>query len=374
MQSKLFLLLFFLCIISLTFSSNNQKRKRQTENNILNPQDENTQGNYSQITYQTVPPSANNLQIDNIIFYDLLKPQNVEIFTIPSNLLNKILKIEKNIFRYIFAYLSFFEIEFNFKYISTTFYKLYVKFLQEEKLLLKEHLTNKTKFLENINCERVYFDFFETRHWIKPSRIEYVNVDCFCEHLILFPKSIRQIIWFTFEEIEYKYVLFKNGHLSILKKVTDKKGYFVFTSVDNHDFQNFESYINGYNYKKEPLKIYSFQENVRFIEFQTHSASPLIFIIHKTGNLSQSIWHIQGLKKIYIFKPGREFSLKCYLKNISGYLVKQIDNFVSLFEFKKQNNGIYTKIITHGFKTNVKEIKSKDFEHYAADVPFIFKL
>ena len=132
----------------MTFSSNNSKRKRQTENNILNPQDENAQDentqddnvqeNYSQITYQHVPPSTDNLQINNIIFSDLLKPQNVEIFSVPSDLLNKLLEIP-NVFRYIFAYLSFFELEFNFKYISTTFYDLYVKFLQEEKCLLKEH-------------------------------------------------------------------------------------------------------------------------------------------------------------------------------------------------------------------------------------------
>jgi len=296
MQSKLFLLLIFAFIVSLIFSSTNKKRKRQTKNNILNPQDENTQDdntqeNYSQIT---VPPSTSNLQINNIIFSDLLKSQNVEISTVPSNSLNTLLKKNPNIFRYIFAYLTFFELEFNFKYISTTFYDLYEKFLQEEKLLLKEHLKNKTKFLENINCKRVYFDFFEKRHWSDPGRTEYVNVDCFCDQLIIFPKSIRQIIRFTFEEIEYKYVLFKNGHLLTLKKV-NKEGHFVFTSVDNHDFNFFRNVTLS--------ETHLFQENVRFIEFQTHSASPLIFIIHKTGNLSQSIWHIHGLKKIYIFKP-----------------------------------------------------------------------
>ena len=41
--------------------------------------------------------------------------------------------------------------------------------------------------------------------------------------------------------------------------------------------------------------------------------------------------------------------------------------------YAKQDNGIYTQILTHGFKKNVQEIKSKDFEHYAEEVLFIFK-
>jgi hypothetical protein len=356
MQSTLFFLLFF---ISLTFCTNYKKRKRLIKNNILNPGNGNTQKDFSQISAQT--RSTSNLQIS---ITDLLKTQNKENFT---DLLNKLLQT-KNIFHYIFAYLSLFELEFNFKSISKSFYHLYTNFLQKEKILLKElHLKNKTKFMENINCTRDYFDFFEKRQWDDPSRVKHANVDYFSEDLVLFPKSIRQIICFTFQEIEYKYVLFKTGHLSILKKL-NKGEYFISTSLEK-DFGCFDDLI-GF----PPSKIPSFQENVRWIEIQGFWGNYLGYhvCLHKTNNFEQYIWNAQHFDTIFISDSFRNREPKLLLKNISGYLIHG-DEFVNLWQFKKQNDGIYKTTLIQGFKTNVKEIKSYDFQHHAEDVPFIFK-
>jgi len=329
MQSKLFFLLFFIFIFSLTFSSTNyKKRKRETKNNILNPSDINAQENYS------------------------------------------LLEMPNNVFSYIFSYLSLFELEFesHFKCTCSKFYQLYEKFLREEKNLLKQCLTNKTKFLENINYTRVYFDFFEKRKWgyceYTPSRIEYANVDCFSEDLILFPKSIRQIIWFTFLEIEYKYVLFKNGHLLILKKLEKQKS-FVFTSLEN----DFQKKMNGPDYvdTEQPFKINSF-ENVRWIEIQGTCQGEYHVYLHKTENFIQYIGNYMN-KTLAVSEPWRADPPHVFLKNLSGYL-SQLYGRVTLTEFKKFN-GIYSEIKNFAFAMNVKKIKSKDFEDYAKDVQFI---
>jgi hypothetical protein len=129
-SKKLFVLLFCFFIFTLTFSSNYKKRKRRAENIILNPQNDNTEEVYSEIiTFQPVTLKSH-LPRSNTF---LLKTKNVENFTIPFEVLNKLLEIP-NVFRYIFPYLSLFELELNFKCISTSLYELYEKFLQEEKL------------------------------------------------------------------------------------------------------------------------------------------------------------------------------------------------------------------------------------------------
>ena len=291
MQSKLFFLLFFIFIFSLTFSSKDKKRKRSTQSNFLNPQED-----YFQITFQPILPTTHNLQISDTIVPDLLNTQNVESSAVPSDLLNKLLD-NKNVFRYIFAYLSLFELELNFKCTSTTLYDLYEKISREEKDLLKERLKNKTKFLENINCTRQYFDFFEKKHCSNPSRIEYVNVDYFSEDLVLFPKGIRQIICFTFEKIEYKYALFKNGHLSILKKL-NKEEYFVFTSLEK-DFWEWGFHKYGHNCKTEACisKIHYLQENGSWIEidktfsFSVGNFSRYYLLLHTTTGNEHNIRH-----------------------------------------------------------------------------------
>jgi len=332
MQSKLFFLLFFIFIFSLTFSSTNyKKRKRETKNNILNPSDINAQENYS------------------------------------------LLEMPNNVFSYIFSYLSLFELEFesHFKCTCSKFYQLYEKFLREEKNLLKQCLTNKTKFLENINYTRVYFDFFEKRKWgyceYTPSRIEYANVDCFSEDLILFPKSIRQIIWFTFREIEYKYVLLKNGHLSILKK-REKEKSFVFTSLER-DF--FQKKTNGLGKRDtEPFEIHSF-ENIRWIEIQGWRQGEYHVYLHKTENFIQYIGNDMD-NTLAVSEPCHQDSPTVLLKNISGYCACQLKyGRVTMCEFKKNDDGIYTEIKGFASVRNVKKIKSKDFEHYAQDVEFI---
>jgi len=357
MKSKLFIFLCFIFIIFFTFSSKDKKRKRNTEKKILNPPDKNIQKDYSQTTLQSLVPNTTNILTSNINQFDLLKPQNVERSIVINGLLNNLLEIP-NLFRYIFAYLSLFDIELRFKCTSSKFYHLYEKYLQEEKLLLKQHLMNKTIFLENINCTRVFFDVFEKRLWKNPDRsIEYVNVDSFSEDLVLFPKSIRQIIWLPVHEIEYKYVLFKDGHLSILKQLNNN-GPFVFAENDVVD-------------KNTP---YSFQENIRCLtidNLDNYWVGVLNSYIdlHKTDNFTQHISHQKD--HLRISEPFREPSSKLFLKNFSGYL--HGDEFVNLLRFEKQNNGIYTMELDGGFKTNVKEIKSKDFEHYAEEVLFIFK-
>jgi len=365
MQSKLFILLCFIFIIFFTFSSTqDKKRKRKPENNILNPQQENMQEDYSQTIFPSVVPNTKNIPTSRTNLFDLLKPQNIERSTVVHSLLNNILEIP-NVFRYIFAYLSLFDIELSFKFTSTKFHHLYEKFSQEEKLLLKERLTNKTKFLENINCTRVYFDFFEKRHWNNPTRIEYVNVDSFSEDLVLFPKSIRQIICFKVQEIDYKYVLFKNRHLSILNKLNNN-GPFVFTE-------------NDVVYKNMLCNeaLHSFQDNIQWVEIQSYpvdytSPSHTYVFLHKTDNFTQCISHQKDHPKtMFISDPFREPNSKLLLKNFSGFL--HGDEYVNLWRFEKQSNGIYKMKLDHGFQKNVKKIKSKDFEHYAEEVLFIFK-
>jgi len=231
MQSKLFVLLFLIVIFSLNFASNDTKRKRQPKKNILNPPDKNTQENYLPNTFQ---PSISDLQKNNTIFSNLLKrkeeeensniPFNLlrtqkdtdESSSVPSELLNKLSK-KPNIFRYIFTYLSFCELEFKLKRTSNVFYHSCQKFLQEEKNLLKERLLkNKGEFLESIKNTKVYFDFFEKKHWSNRDETQYTNVDCFSEDLILLPNCIKQINWFD-RTIDWKYVLFKNGHFKLFK-------------------------------------------------------------------------------------------------------------------------------------------------------------
>ena len=80
MQSKLFVLLFLIFYFSqITFSSTddkNKKRKRQANNNMLNPQDQNTPNDCSQITFQSVSPSTDNLSISDAIISNSLKTKN----------------------------------------------------------------------------------------------------------------------------------------------------------------------------------------------------------------------------------------------------------------------------------------------------------
>jgi len=247
--------------------------------------------------------------------------------------------------------------------------------LQKEKNLLKEHLKNEMYFLENINHTREYYDFFEKRKWINPNRIEYANVDCFSENLFLFPKGIRQIICFTLKKIEYQYVVFKNGHLSILKKQKEEK-YLSFTSFEN-DFQHFEHNIR-FDYINQSLKFFSFQHSVRWIEFYNYlrDGSEYHIYLHKTDNFKQHIGHYHDHEKICISEPFHDqFPLRFLLKNISGFLFfcSYDAKTVSLIQFEKYNQGIYREHFTQIFQTNVKAIQSKEFEHYADDVIFTFK-
>ena len=409
MESKLFFFLFFIFIFSLTFSSNekeNKKQKRQPKNNALNLHDTNTHDDF-QNTLNFVQPNAENMQSSNTQnvkiythFSDVLKTKEEKNVKVPSDLLKTqvtenpnipvdLLKIHKNaessnvscellnikppLFRYIFAYLSFFELELNFKFVSTKIYNLYENFLQEEKnLLTEEHLNNKVKFLADINCPRVHFNFFEKRVWSRPDRIEYANVDSFSNNLFLFPKIIRQIICFQINKIEYKYFLFKDGHLSILKKLKKEKN-FVFTSLEN-DFANFRPSFG----ETESCKIHSFQENIRYMEFNPYTWNSTVVRIelHKTDNFKQDIWHQQGREKILIFEPSHLWShekgQKVFLKDISGYFNLKGDGSLTLKSVVKQKNETHKMMEFNLFNQNVKEIKSKDFEHYAEEVLFIF--
>jgi len=112
-----------------------------------------------------------------------------------------------------------------------------------------------------------------------------------------------------------------------------------------------------------------FQENVRYIEIEFHSP-PYTLVLHKIDNFSQNIWHMQQDRKIKIFSPFSLRDSKLFLKNGSGYL-QHVGESVFLWEFEKHNNGIYIETLTH-IKRNIKEIKSNDYEHYGADVPFIY--
>jgi len=277
MQSKLFVLLFFILIVSLTFSTNENKLRWKRKRSNINTQDIyseskyqsiltstenlqknntnfsnllessivpfdllnklqsekkkimglifayfNTQDDYSEITMQSILTITENIQINNTEFTDLL-----EIPIVPSgNLLYKLSK-KIDILRHIFAYLLLFDLEeLNFKCTCRNFYDLYEEFLQQEKSLLKKHLKSE----KNINCPRVYFDFFQREYCSNPTRIEYSNVDYFSANLILFPKEIRRIVDFVFEKTQHRFVILKNGDLKLLKKPEDK-GYFVFTPL-----------------------------------------------------------------------------------------------------------------------------------------------
>jgi len=402
MQSKLFFLLFFIFIFSLTLSSNNNTRKLRLAKNILNVQKEKTREDYFQTTLQ---PVTSNLNVSNTIFSNLLETENEENSnlpldslrtledvgnsSVPSELLNKLLSIP-NVFRYIFVYLSLFELELNLKRTSNEFYHLYEKCVQEEKNLLKECLKNEAMFLQNIKSTRKYFNFFEKRHWSEPDRIEYANVDYFSEALILLPKSIRQVIWFKNLGIEYKYILFKNGHLSILKKCNEE-GNFAFVSLENDIAQErfALTLANDYkitlkktslvysSYKAKRFTVHEFQENVRFMEctclLWTWGGGPSesVYVkLYKIDNITQRmVTNHRTHEKIMIHQPYRD-SPRVFLKNLSGYL--EGSYFVSLCRFEKQTYGIYGKTVTPDFKQRVKKIKSKDFEHDAEDVLFIF--
>ena len=419
MESKLYFFLFFIFILSLTLSSDEKEdktQKFQPKTNILNLHDKNLHDDF-QNTLNFVQPNADNLQSSNTPnvkiythFSDLLQTKDAENAKIPSDLLKtretenpnipvdllnthedaessngscELLNIKPHLFRYIFAYLSFFELEFNFKCVSTKIYNLYENFLQEEKnLLTKEHLSNKVSFLANLNYLRVYFDFFEKRVWTWPDRIEYANVDSFSKNLILFPKIIRQIVCFQFNKIEYKYVLFKDGHLSIFKKL-NKEENFVFTSLEN-DFANFDSHSSTSFDKK--YKLHSFQENIRWMEFhdisyEYHCTYFKIGVnLHKTNNFKQTIVHDEFFQKILICALSHKEGQKVFLKDITGFLQLEDNGTVTLFRLVKQKNEINSLRKLSNFMMNVKEIKSNDFEHYAnnfqtfpRDVLFIFK-
>ena len=304
-------------------------------------------------------------QKDKIAF-DFVKPQTKKRLIVPSDLLNKLLQTS-NVFRFIFPYLSLLELEFNFKCTSKTFYHLYVKILQEEKTFLQSCLQNEKVFLKNINYTRQYFDFFEKRLWNDPERIEYANVDSFFENLILLPKSIRQIISFKFDNIQYKYILFKNGYLSILKQ--NIKGKIVLASLKK-DFEKFYPCDKSF-------RLDSFQKNCQLLyvrAFHGVGGKEIYIHLHKNDNFSQSIRQVKNYPKFLVTEPVPSNS-KVFLKNLSGFLHHHLDfgSVVSLWKFEKQNNGIYKKICFPVFKRNVKEIKSKDFEHYAEDIQFILK-
>jgi len=190
MQRKLFFWLFFIFIFSSKESNVTTKRKRLLKNfqNHTNTQTQNSSQNEinSFVPFTTenlhgsntkTPESSvsfnllkkeddkyfyfhsNLLNQTDKISFDFLKRREGRRYTIPSDLLNKLLE-NSNVFRFIFSYLSLFELELNFKYTSKTFYHLYEKILQEEKILLQSYLINEKLFLENINYTRQYFDFF----------------------------------------------------------------------------------------------------------------------------------------------------------------------------------------------------------------------
>jgi len=335
---------------------------------------------------------SNTNEAKNAKVPDFLKTQEKENSNIHVDLLKKnkaakrsnvscgLLKIKLDVVPYICAYLSLFELELNFKCVSTEIYNLYENFLQEEKnLLTEEYLNNKVKFgthiRNSINCASDHFDFFEKRLWSKPDRIEYANVNSFSKNLFLFPKSTRQIVCFQFHEIEYKYVLFKDGHLLILKKLNKEKN-FVFTSLEN----DFTTSLPSFN-KTHKMQL---QENIRWMEFDDRTDRSYLKIgvnLHKTDNFKQLILHDENYKKIVIHDPVHEEGQKVFLKDITGYLQLKKNGCVTLKRLVKQSNEKHklTEFATFTFRGNVKAIKSKDFEHYledfqpfAKDVLFLF--
>ena len=390
MQRKLFYLsvfIFLFSFITTTFSTKENKTNTKRKRLFKNLQNHKTQDNSQNELNSFVSRTTDNLQSLNIqnretsnVSFNLLKSKDDKYFYFHSNLLNtqdeqtfsfdllnKLLETKKsNVFRFIFSYLSLFELELNFKCISKTFYHLYEKILQEEKTFLQPCLKNEKVFLENTNYTRQYFDFFENRLWNDPERIEYANVDCFFENLVLLPKNIKQIISFKFVNVQYKYVLCKNGHLSILKQ--NMHGNFLFTSLEK-DFEKFNSPF----YKLSSYSLDSLQENCRFIYVREFRRGEIYIHLYKNDNLSQSIRHVENYSKLLVTGPVPSNS-KVFLKNFTGFLHHHRDfASVNLWKFEKQNNGIYKRSYIFVFKQNVKEIKSKDFEHYAQDVQFILK-
>jgi len=417
MESKLFFLIFFIFIFSLTFSSNEKEedktRKCQPENNILDCHPEKAPDKFLDTFNFVQPKNADILENfntkhvhsnDSALFRskegenikvssDLLKEKETKSPNVPVDLLKthefscKLLDINSNVFRSICTYLSLFELELNFKCASSKIYNLYEKFLKEEKNLLTEALKNESIFLKNINCTRIYFDFFEKRFWNEPERIEYADVDSFSTNLVLFPKSIRQIVCFKYNQIEYKYVLFKNGQLSILKKV-NQEGKFVFTSVEN-DFLNYDSPSTSDLHEKQSFKKHFIQNNVRWMDFSIErfpfdeiiNPSYLTICVNsfKTNNLNQSIWHKSAHHpKLIIFETFQQFlpyQPIVFLKNITGYIKLEYDGCVTLYRFEKVidvYSAKYTLRTYFRFKQNVTKITSKDFEHYDHEVAFFF--
>jgi hypothetical protein len=188
--------------------------------------------------------------------------------------------------------------------------------------------------------------------------------------LVLLPKSIRQIIFFEFDNIQYKYVLFKDGHLSILKQ-NNIGGKFVCTSVKK-DFELFDSPFRG-SQPRYPLDS-SLQENCRFLDVREFQGEEIFIHIYKNDHFSQCIWHFKNHHKFFVNRHVLEFP-KIILKNLSGFL-EHIRTGVNLWKFEKQNHGVYKKSFIHLFKQNVKKITSNDFEHYETsprDVLFILK-
>jgi len=137
------------------------------------------------------------------------------------------------------------------------------------------------------------------------------------------------------------------------------KGKFNHTSLEN-DFFNFA-----------PPSFLEF-ENGRWLDFIGNTISQLKFIdLYKQDNhYKQPFWHVKYYQTIVIHRPKYIRRPKVLLKNLSGFL-ELSGTAVTLIKFEKQNDGKYKKIEIRGFKKNVKEIISKDFEHYAEDVQFI---
>jgi len=407
-QLLVFFFLFFIIIFSgLTFSSKekeHKKRKRRQNYNIVDPHRQNSLDRFLN-TFDFIQPNAssNTQNVETQFnFSDLLKTKEETNFNVPSNLLKaqetqnsdihidlskiyknaesscNLLDLNPNLFRHILAYLSLFELELNFKCASTQVYNLYEKFLKQEKQILTEMLKNESIFLKNINCTRVYFDFFEKRFWNEPDRIEYANVDSFSSNLIIFPKSIRQIVWFKYNEVEYKYVLFKNGDVSILQKIKKKEN-FVFAYLENDKSPTMTCNLSQ-------NKIFKKLEDIRwmnFIESKCHSRNrkttnacfEVRVDLYTTDNFTKNIWHnLAHHQNIMISEISFQTTPIVFFKNITGCVKLESDGSLRFWKFEKQKNGKYSEISSLGhFQQDIKEIKSQDFEHYAHDVSFIFK-
>jgi hypothetical protein len=153
-------------------------------------------------------------------------------------------------FRNLISYLNVYDLELKFKILSKRTLHLYTKFLREEKNNLKDHLTNPDLFAQKIKELKIYYNFFEkifSRISLKVNLVEYVKVDKFCSNLCLLPKTIRQILLFKVKETLYKFIVFQNGDLLILKKHETKNQNYIF-------FDNIP-------------KLETFNTNVRYIYF-----------------------------------------------------------------------------------------------------------